>query len=92
MTAYTIATHPVKDFETWKAVFDSGLEMRQSAGELSAIVLREKDDGNQVTIINTWTSLEHANALLNNPDMKPMMEAAGVLEPPTIIMGNSVSD
>ena len=90
MTAYTIATHPVKDFEAWKAVFDGGLEMRQAAGELSAVVVRGGDDGTQVTVINTWTSLEDANAMLNNPDMKPMMESAGVLEFPTIIMGNSV--
>ena len=90
MTAYTIATHPVKDFDAWKAVFDGGLEMRQAAGELSAIVITGGDDGNQVTVINTWTSLEAANAMLNNPDMKPMMESAGVLEFPTIIMGNSV--
>ena len=90
MPAYTIATHPVKDFETWKTAFDGALEMRQAAGELSAIVLRGADDDNQVTVINTWTSLEQANAMLNNPDMKPMMEAAGVLEFPTIIMGNSV--
>lgn len=90
MPAYTIATHPVKDFETWKAAFDYGLEMRQAAGELSAVVLRGGDDPNQVTVINTWASLEQANALLNNPDMKPMMESAGVLEFPTIIMGNSV--
>ncbi|MQF86351.1 MAG: antibiotic biosynthesis monooxygenase [SAR202 cluster bacterium] len=90
MTAYTIATHPVKDFEIWKAAFDSGLEMRQAAGELSAIVIRGGDDGNQVTVINTWASLDQANAMLNNPEMKPIMEAAGVLEFPTIIMGNSV--
>ena len=89
MAAYTIATHPVKNFETWKAAFDEGLGMRQAAGELSAVVLRGDDDGNQVTVINTWTSLEQAKAMLNNPDMKPMMEAAGVLEFPTIIMGNS---
>ena len=90
MTAYTIATHPVKDFDSWKAAFDSGLEIRQAAGELSATVIRGGDDGNLVTVINTWTSLEQANAMLNNPEMKPMMEAAGVLEFPTIIMGNSV--
>ena len=90
MTAYTIVNHPVKDFDAWKAVFDSGLEMRQAAGELSATVITGGEDGTQVTVINTWTSLEDANAMLNNPDMKPMMESAGVLEFPTIIMGNSV--
>ena len=90
MTAYTIATHPVKDFELWKTAFDSGLEMRQAAGELSAVVIRGGENGNQVTVINTWANLDQASAMLNNPDMKPMMEAAGVLEFPTIIMGNSV--
>ena len=90
MPAYTIATHPVKDFDTWKAVFDGGLEIRQAAGELSAIVIRGSENTSLVTVINTWSSLEQANAMLNNPDMKPMMESAGVLEFPTIIMGNSV--
>ena len=90
MTAYTIATHPVKDFELWKTAFDSGLEMRQAAGELSAVVIRGGENGNQVTVINTWANLDQASAMLNNPDMKPMMEAAGVLEFATIIMGNSV--
>ena len=90
MPAYTIATHPVKHFETWKAAFDGALAIRQAAGELSAIVLRGGDDDNQVTVINTWSSLDQAKAMLNNPDMKPMMEAAGVLAFPTIIMANSV--
>ena len=40
MTAYSIATHSVKDFETWKTVFDQFEPVRQKSGERSAVVLR----------------------------------------------------
>ena len=52
MAAYTIATHPVKDFDVWKNVFDKFESVRKEGGERSAFVLRHADDPNMVTIIN----------------------------------------
>ena len=40
MAAYTITTHPVKDFDAWKAVFDQLEPVRKEGGERSAVVLR----------------------------------------------------
>ena len=88
MAAYTIATHPVRDFDAWKAIFDQFEPIRKEAGERSAVVLRHADDPNMVTIINTWDSIEAPQAFLNREELKAGMAEAGVAAPPTIIFAN----
>ena len=88
MAAYTIVSHPVKDFDTWKTIFDQFEPIRKEAGELSAVVLRHADDPNMVTIINTWDSIEAPQAFLNREELKAGMAEAGVTAPPTIIFAN----
>ena len=88
MAAYTIATHPVRDFDAWKAIFDQFEPIRKEAGERSAVVLRHADDLNMVTIINTWDSIEAPQAFLNREELKAGMAEAGVTAPPTIIFAN----
>ena len=89
MTAYSIATHPVKDFGAWKIVFDRFESVRKEAGELSAIVLRHSDDPNVVTVINTWNSVETAQAFFAREDLKSGMGEAGVASPPTFVFANA---
>jgi quinol monooxygenase YgiN len=88
MTAYTIVTHPVKDFDTWKASFEQFEPIRKEAGELSAVVLQHADDPNMVTVINTWVSIEAFQALFNREELKAGMAEAGVTAPPTLIIAN----
>ena len=88
MAAYTIATHPVKDFDAWKAIFDQFEPIRKDGGELSAVVLRHSDDPNMVTVINTWDSIEAFQALFSREELKAGMAEAGVTAPPTFIIAN----
>ncbi len=88
MAAYTIATHPVRDFEAWKAIFDQFEPIRKEAGERSAVVLRHADDPNMVTIINTWDSIEAPQVSLYREELKAGMAEAGVTAPPTMIFAN----
>ena len=88
MAAYTIVSHPVKDFDTWKTIFDQFEPIRQEAGELSAVVLRHADDPNMVTVINTWNSIQAFQALFNREELKAGMAEAGVTAPPTIVIAN----
>ena len=88
MAAYTITTHPVRDFDAWKAIFDQFEPIRKEAGERSAVVLRHADDPNMVTIINTWDSIEAPQAFLNREELKAGMAEAGVTAPPTMIFAN----
>ena len=88
MAVYTIATHPVKDFDAWKAIFDQFEPIRKEAGERSAVVLRHADDPNMVTIINTWDSIEAPQVSLYREELKAGMAEAGVTAPPTMIFAN----
>jgi quinol monooxygenase YgiN len=90
MTTYTIATHPVKDFDTWKNVFDKFEPVRREGGERSALVLRHSDDPNMVTIINTWDSIDTAQAFFGREELKTAMGDAGVTAPPTFIFADEV--
>ena len=90
MAAYTIATHPVNDFDVWKNVFDKFESVRKEGGERSAFVLRHADDPNMVTIINTWDTIEIAQAFFGREELKTAMGEAGVTAPPTFIFANEV--
>ena len=88
MAAYTIATHPVKDFNAWKSLFDRFESVRKEGGERSAVVLQHSDDPNMVTVINTWDTIETAQAFFSQEELKAAMEEAGVTAPPTFVFGN----
>ena len=86
MAIYTIGTHPVEDFDTWKGVFDKFESLRKECGELSAVTLQHCDDPNMVTVINTWVSVDAFQAFFSREELKAAMGDAGVTAPPTIIV------
>jgi quinol monooxygenase YgiN len=88
MAAYTITTHPVKDFDAWKAVFDQLEPVRKEGGERSAVVLRHAGDSNMVTVINTWDIIETAQEFFSRQELKAAMGEAGVTAPPTFVFAN----
>ena len=88
MASYSITSHPVKDFYTWKSMFDQFASIRKEGGELSAVVLRHADDPNMVTVINTWDTIETAQAFFNQEELKAAMGEAGVTAPPTFVFAN----
>ena len=88
MAAYTIASHPVKDFDTWKSLFDKFESVRKEGGERSAVVLQHSDDPNMVTVINTWDTIEAAQAFFSREELKAAMGEAGVTAPPTFVFAN----
>ena len=63
--------------------------MRKEAGELSAVVLRHSDDPNVVTVVNTWDTVEAAQAFSAREDLKAGMGEAGVTAPPSFVFANA---
>jgi hypothetical protein len=54
--------HPVPDYDTWKAAFDSDPIGREKSGVRRYRVLRPVDDPNYVMIDLEFDSLDQANA------------------------------
>ncbi len=46
--------HKVKDFNAWKAVYDSNADVRAASGELSDKIYRDESDPNSLTILFGW--------------------------------------
>lgn len=81
---YLTVKHKVKNYKTWKEVFDNFESTRRSGGEKTYQVLREEKDPNEVHLIFKWDSPERAHTFFKSPELKDAMQKAGVVEEPRI--------
>lgn len=85
-------TLKVKDFDAWVKVFDSeGPATRASNGWEDIVLGRGKDDPNMVHIVFGVTDMAKAKARTASPEIKKLMEEAGVVGAPTITFYNDAS-
>ncbi len=77
-----VVFHNVRDFESWKAVFDAHEDVRRSHGELEHRVYQGADDRNRVIVHNDFASEEAAQAFMADPSLPTAMERAGVVGEP----------
>jgi hypothetical protein len=76
--ATLIVKHRVKNFETWKAVFDEMETTRRQHGWIGARVLRDAADPNVVTIINRVRTLDGAKAYGGSAELRAAMAKGGI--------------
>ncbi len=86
--ASMLIQHTVKDYAVWKKVFDAGLDLRKSNGELSAQVYRDASDPFKITTINKWNSVDNAQKFAHSPELKAAMDKAGVVGVPAVYFLN----
>ncbi len=78
-------TLKVKDFDAWVKVYDSEGPATRAANGWEDIVLgKGKDDPNMVHIVFGVTDMAKAKARSASPELKKLMEQAGVVDAPTI--------
>lgn len=82
-------THTVKDYETWKKVYDEQNPVKLGHS-LFARVNRRVDDPNTIAVVSGFESVEKAEAFVNDPELKEAMDRAGVSAPPRIEMYEEV--
>lgn len=92
MTATLIVRHPVTDYATWRATYDSPAvaSLHAKHGVTDDEVLRAPADGNDVVVIHRFATADAANAFVSDPDLKQAMENGGVAGPPRIEIFESV--
>jgi hypothetical protein len=86
----TILTHEVKDFSEWKKGFDADEANRTGMGVSVTGVYQAADKPNMVTVITQVPSVEAIQGFLANPDLKMIMEKAGVIGAPEVKILNKV--
>jgi hypothetical protein len=82
--AAVIVTHPVADFERWKAGFDDHEEVRKAGGMLGHHLNRAEDDPNLVSAYLAVSDIDQAKAFSSSDELKDSMEEFGVTGPPVI--------
>jgi quinol monooxygenase YgiN len=80
-----IVIHTVEDYEKWKKVFDEDASRRKSLGGKGARLYRNADNPNQIILVWDWESAEKARQFATSPDLREVMERAGVVGMPQII-------
>lgn len=73
--------HAVKDFDTWKAGFDGHDDVRRGHGSTGYRVLQ---DGNSVLALIEFPDTSSAQAFQSDPELRAVMEKAGVIGAPDI--------
>lgn len=76
--------HKVKDYATWKRVYDEKASLRKGHGATGASVYRDPEDPNMITVTVHFDSLSDARAFVNSEELKAAMQQAGVSGPPEI--------
>lgn len=83
-TATLIARHKVRDYDTWRAVYDSVEGLRQQHGCTGEEVMADPAEKNDVFVIHRFPTLEAAQAFAGSTELKEAMGRAGVAGPPRI--------
>jgi hypothetical protein len=84
MSQYFLIRHKVKNFETWKAVYDKHQPKRGEAGLTDKHVLRSASDSNEVVLLFEAKDLSRARAFSESTELRETMQAAGVVDKPDL--------
>lgn len=79
-----IVRHKVKDYATWRPVFDGHVAKQRAAGLSHPRVMRSSDDKNEIVIIFDDMDTNKAKEFAHSPDLKEAMMKSGVVDVPTI--------
>ena len=89
---YITIRHKVKDYDAWKPEFDAHGATRAAAGCKGGHLLRSADDPNEVVIFFEWDTMENARQFLGSPELREVMERAGVVDQPDIYFLENVEN
>lgn len=90
--AYVIANHKVKDYSSWRPLYDQDEERRTSAGIKTIKVFTAENDPNDVTMYWEVDNWDNVKQMMNDPELKEKMEAAGVISEPTVSYLNDTNN
>jgi heme-degrading monooxygenase HmoA len=82
--------HSVRDFDTWKPVFDEHGDVRRRHGATGHELYRGIADANEITVVNHFPSKEQAEAFAADPSLKEAMERGGVISEPRVTWAQEV--
>ena len=92
VTDRVIINQHVKNYDSWKKVFDSHKQARIDAGMTDRAVSQSIDDPNFVSVVIVINDMKKATDFINSKDLKDKMAEAGVVGPPDIFFYHVVKE
>lgn len=86
----TFIKHSVKDFASWKAVYDNFMPVAKGKGVVEEHVFRDPNAPDQVIVTHEFNSMKDANEFFNSDELKNAMKNAGVSSAPEIWFGEDL--
>lgn len=80
-----VIQHEVSDYTSWKEKFDADAERRAEAGLQLRGLATLSDQPNMVHIFFATDNLEPVKNMLDDPEMKKVMDDAGVISEPAVV-------
>ena len=80
MRTASLVHHWVRDYDEWKRVYDSFLDVQRENGVRSHAVWRNHGNPNLVVVLHVFDSNEAAHAFFAMPELREAMGSAGVDE------------
>ncbi|VVB89971.1 Antibiotic biosynthesis monooxygenase [uncultured archaeon] len=80
--AYLMFRGKVKDYETWKPMFDGLADIRKEYGAKGGRLFRIADNPNELVVLMEWESIEKARKYTQSEHIKKAFERGGVIGKP----------
>lgn len=80
--------HKVRDFKTWKTVYDADQQTRADAGLTEKYLLRSEDDPNEIVLLYEVHDVARARAFGESADLGEKMREGGVVDKPDVYILN----
>ena len=82
-----VFTHPVRDYAAWRKAFDAAASMQKAMGIIGVEVFQDPNDPNKVIVVDRDPDMATLEKYHANSDLKEAMTKAGVMSPPTVLIG-----
>jgi len=82
--AAIIVTHPVEDYDRWRAVYDELADFRKRSGIIGDAVNQELGKPNHVIVYHQANDMDSLRAFVDSVELKEAMPRAGVIGQPDI--------
>jgi quinol monooxygenase YgiN len=83
-TVTVIITHEVKEYASWRKVYDADETNRRAAGMKVWGVYADVKNPNMITIIGTFPSAAALEGFVSSPKLKEAMDKGGVMGKPDV--------
>jgi len=88
---YLLVRTKVKDFKTWKALFDEHGPARKQNGSKGGFFFRNVNDPSETIFLLEWDNLENARGFSESDAARSVLQQAGLLDAPTVYFLDEVS-